>query len=175
MSCRILCISVTNSLTMLTSFALSEFSGCTASTNQGKYSCNKAYDGITYVKDNGWGVHSGNSAVWAIFELAEEASMNNIVLVSGQRRPDSRLLSFKVTIKANNQWLIPLGLSIREDANALIGSDGTITLAHGIHVLHLDFNLIANAQSIRLDITKTDSKNNKLVFNEIIPNLFKSK
>ena len=161
---------------MLTSFALSEFSGCTASTNQGKYSCNKAYDGITYVKDNGWGVHSANSAaVWAIFELAEEASMNDIVLVSGQGRPDSRLLSFKVTIKANNQWIIPLGLSIREDVNAQIGSDGTITLAHGIHVLHLDFNLIANAQSIRLDITKTDSKNNKLVFNEIIPNLFKSK
>ena len=160
---------------MLTSFALSEFGGCTASTNQGKYSCNKAYDGITYVKDNGWGVHSGNSAVWAIFELAEEASMNDIVLVSGQGRPDSRLLSFKVTIKANNQWIIPLGLSIREDANAQIGSDGTITLAHGIHVLHLDFNLIANVQSIRLDITKTDSQNNKLVMNEIIPNLFKSK
>ena len=101
--------------------------------------------------------------------------MNDIVLVSGQGRPDSRLLSFKVTIKANNQWIIPLGLSIREDANAQIGSDGTITLAHGIHVLHLDFNLIANVQSIRLDITKTDSQNNKLVMNEIIPNLFKSK
>ena len=156
-------------------FPLLEFKGCTASTNQGKYSCTKAYDGITYTKDNGWGVYSASSTAWAIFVLKWKSSINNIVLVSGQKRPDNRLVSFKVTIKANNKWIIPLGLSIREDTNAQIGSDGTITLTHGLHVFHLDFNLIANAQSIRLDVTKTDAPNNKLVLNEIIPNFFKGK
>ena len=124
--------------------------------------------------DNGW-AYSAISPAWAIFELAEVTAMNDIVLASGQKRGDHRLISFKVTVKANNQWVIPTGLSIREDANAQIESDGTITLASGIHVLHLDFNLIPNAQAIRLDVTKTDASNNNVVLNEIVPKFFRSK
>ena len=124
--------------------------------------------------DNGW-AYSAISPAWAIFELAEVTAMNDIVLASGQKRGDHRLISFKVTVKANNQWVTPTGLSIREDANAQIESDGTITLASGIHVLHLDFNLIPNAQAIRLVVTKTDAWNNNLHLNEIVPEFFQSK
>ena len=105
--------------------------------------------------------------------------MNQIVIVNGRHK----IITFKVTIKANNQWSILTGLSIREDANAQIESDNTITLTSVIQVLHLDFNFISNVQSIRLDVTKTDFefyeegifRYRNVEINEIIPRFLKSK
>ena len=156
-------------------FPLLAFSGCTESDSN---SCDKAIDGSE--SSPGWSyTWSSKQPIWAIFELAEETAMNQIVIVNGRHK----IITFKVTIKANNQWSILTGLSIREDANAQIGSDDTITLTSAVQVLHLDFNFISNVQSIRLDVTKTDFefyeegifRYRNLEINEIIPKFLKSK
>ena len=147
-----------------------EIIGCTASLRgEGEYGgCDRAFDGIN---NNSYWIENGIGPLWVIFELAEESPINQIVLVNGNKNYN-RLISFKITIKANELWTTLTGLSIREDANAHVGSDGTITLASGIHVIHVNFNLISNAQSIRLDIYETEEEffyGRTVVLDEIIP------
>ena len=144
-------------------------SGCSASVNQNGYNCLEAIDGITNVKDNGW-AYDGHSPAWAVFELTEKRKINTLVLLSGQQRGDHRLIIFRVTLKVDEEWIDLAGLKVKEDLDAHVGYDGTITLESGIHVLQLEFNTVSNVQSIRLDVTKTDASNNNVVFNEIIPN-----
>ena len=95
--------------------------------------------------------------------------MNTFVLMSGYQRGDHRLIIFRVTLKVDEQWIDLTGLKVKEDPNAHVGYDGTITLESGIHVLQLEFNKVSNVQSIRLDVTKTDSPDNNVVLKEIIP------
>ena len=151
---------------------LLEFIGCSASVNQSGYNCLEAIDGITNVIDNGWakGWQPPTSSAWAIFELREKERMNTLVMMSGQKRNNNhRLIVFRVTLKVEGQWINLTGLKVQEDPSAQIGEDGTVTLASGIDVLQLEFNTVSNVQSIRLDVTKTDAKNNNVVINEIIP------
>ena len=89
--------------------------------------------------------------------------------MNGQQRNNHRLITFRVTLKVDGQWINLAGLKVKEDPIAQIGHDGTVTLAAGIDVFHLEFNTVSNVQSIRLDVTKTDAHNNNLVVNEIIP------
>ena len=89
--------------------------------------------------------------------------------MSGQHRNNNRLITFRVTLKVDGQWINLTGLKVNEDTAAQIAYDGTVTLASGIHVLQLEFNTVSNVQSIRLDVTKTDASSNNLVLNEIIP------
>ena len=154
--------------TILIGFPVIEFSGCSASVNQNNYNCLEAIDGITSVIDNGWAYNGGSSA-WAIFELTEKCSINTLVMMSGQERNNHRLIEFKVTLEVDGQWINLTGLKVQEDPIAQIGGDGTVTLASGIHDLQLEFNAVSNVQSIRLDVTKTDSPTNNVVLNEIIP------
>ena len=96
--------------------------------------------------------------------------MNTLVMMNGQKGDGRcRLIVFRVTLKVNEQWINLTGLKVREDPSAQIGGDGTVTLASGIDILHLEFNTVSNVQSIRLDVTKTDSPANNVVLNEIIP------
>ena len=80
----------------------------------------------------------------------------------------NRLLSFKVTLKVNGQWIQLSALQVKEDPTAQIGTDGTVTLNSGIYDLTLEFTIVTNVQSIRLDVTETF---NGLVVREIIPGL----
>ena len=73
-------------------------------------------------------------------------------------------------MKVNDKWLVPGDLRVKEDSEAIIGNDGTITLSTGIDVASLSFNPISNVKSVRIDVTKTDAGNNNLVLTEIIPN-----
>ena len=126
-------------------------SGCSASVNQNGYNCLEAIDGITNVKNNGW-AYDGYSPAWAVFELREKRKMNTLVLSSGQQRGDHRLIIFRVTLKVDEQWIDLAGLKVKEDPNAHVGHDGTITLVlsmsfypHFIQILSrfcLDFILI---------------------------------
>ena len=146
------------------------FSDCSASNNQDSYDCSEAIDGITNENGNGW-AYSGLAPAWAIFELTEEKTMNILVIMSGQERTYHRLIIFKVTLEVNGQWINLNGLKVQEDHTAQIGEDGTVTLASGIWNLTLKFYAVSNVQSIRLDVTETDDKNNNAVVNEIIPKI----
>ena len=121
------------------------------------------------MQNNGWAYHGGAGGGWAIFDLTEKREMNTLVLMNGQKWPYCRLIIFRVTLKVDGEWINLNGLKVQEDPSAEIGGDGTVTLASGIDVLHLDFNTVSNVQSIRLDVTKTDSPTNNVVLNEIIP------
>ena len=90
--------------------------------------------------------------------------------MSGQQRNTHRLITFRITLNVDGQWINLTSLKVNEDPQAQIALDGTVTLASGIHILQLEFNTVSNVQSIRLDVTKTDAvSNNNLVLNEIIP------
>ena len=119
------------------------------------------------MKTNGW-AYSGEVPAWAIFELTEERTMNTLVIQSGQRRSNHRLIVFRVTLKVDEQWINLTDLKVKEDPTAQIGEDGTVTLASGIWNLTLKFYAVSNVQSVRLDVTETDDKNNNAVVNEII-------
>ena len=147
---------------------LVEFSGCTASHNYSSISCFEAIDGITTGSGNYW-LGGNNSPAWAIFELTQERKMNSLVLMSGLSTTANygRLLSFKVTLKVNGQWINLSGFQVNEDPTAQIENDGTVTLNSGINDLTLEFTTVTNVQSIRLDVTELD--NIPLVLREIIP------
>ena len=100
---------------------------CEASNNQDDYFCNEAYDGIRNVLDNGW-AYSAISPAWVIFQLAQKSTINSLTLISGQKRNDHRLITFKVSMNDGINWVTPIGLFVREAPNALIGDDATITL-----------------------------------------------
>jgi hypothetical protein len=146
-----------------------DFVSCTASRNQGSYSCQEAFDGSVQNSGNGW-AYDGQVPAWASFKLAEETKITSLRLVSGIDRNDHRLITFKVSMHVNNRWVVPGDLRVKEDSEAIIANDGTITLSTGIHVASLSFNPISNVKSVRIDVTKTDAANNNLVLTEIIPN-----
>ena len=144
------------------------WNGCSASVNQNGYNCLEAIDGIANVQANGWAYNGGSSA-WAIFDLTEKRKMNTLVMMNGQKWNGLRLIIFRVNLIVDGQWINLTGLKVQEDPSAQIGGDGTVTLASGIDILHLEFNTVSNVQSIRLDVTKTDSPDNNVVLKEIIP------
>ena len=144
------------------------WNGCSASANQNGYNCLEAIDGITNVQGNGWAYNGGFSA-WAIFDLTEKRKMNILVIMNGQTGNHLRLITFRVNLIVDGQWINLTGLKVQEDPSAQIAGDGTVTLASGIDVLHLEFNTVSNVQSIRLDVTKANNQDNNVVLNEIIP------
>ena len=90
--------------------------------------------------------------------------------------PYNRLLSFKVTLNVDGQWIQLSDLKVKDllsdilVSTAQIENDGTVTLNSGIDELTLAFTTVTNVQSIRLDVTETDhSLNNYLSLREIIP------
>ena len=78
------------------------------------------------------------------------------------------LISFKVTLKVNGQWINLSALQVKEDPTAQITNDGTVTLNSAIPNLTLEFTTLTNVQAIRLDVTDTDDSHN-LWLREIIP------
>ena len=152
----------------ISSFVGHTWNGCSASVNQNGFNCLEAIDGITNVQNNGW-AYNRVSPAWAIFDLTEKRKMNTLVIMNGQKWNDHRLIVFRVTLKVDGEWINLTGLKVQEDPSAQIGGDGTVTLASGIDVFHLEFNTVSNVQSIRLDVTKTDGAYNNVVLNEIIP------
>ena len=150
---------------------LVEFSGCTASHNHSSWSsCFEAIDGITSGKPNYW--YAKGLPAWANFELTEERIMNSVVLMSGSSATSSyqdRLLSFKVTLKVNEQWIQLSDLQVKEDPTAEIENDGTVTLEHLTYDLTLEFTTVANVQSIRLDEIAGEDTNRLVRLREIIP------
>ena len=77
---------------------------------------------------------------------------------------------FKVTFKVDEKWIVPNNLAIEDDPLAQIAVNGTVTLSTTIKVLNLGFSPVKEVQAIRLDVMETNSENNDLVINEIIPN-----
>ena len=110
---------------------------------------------------------------WGIFELTEEEKINSLVLMSGKSATGNTygyLISFKVTLKVDGQWIQLSDLQVKEDPTAQITNDGTVTLNSAISNLTLEFTTLTNVQSIRLDVTNSeDSKNGNLWIREIIP------
>ena len=80
-----------------------------------------------------------------------------------------RLLTFKVTLKVNGQWIQLSALQVKEDPTAQIENDGTVTLESGIYDLTLEFTTVTNVQSLRLDIILDTNNNSKIYLREIIP------
>ena len=119
-----------------------EFSGCSASYNHSSdNNCLKAIDGSTNDGVNSWGTDI--FPAWAIFELKEEKKMNSIVLMSGSATACwALLLSFKVTLEVDGQWIQLNGLQVKgghkcgcfhnycgspQPPTAQIETDGTVT------------------------------------------------
>ena len=88
-----------------------------------------------------------------IFELAESSVIYSVQLLSGVGRGDHRLLTFKIDMNVDNQWIIPNGLSVQEAPEATIESDGFIKLDSAITDLTVLFNPVVNVASIRLTVT----------------------
>ena len=74
-------------------------------------------------------------------------------------------------------------MSIRDDPDAQIGTDGIIALSSAKEIFHMDFNLISNVEAIRLDVIKTDSEKysdgillyRRVELDEIVPKFQQSK
>ena len=108
---------------------------------------------------------------WGNFELAEEEKINSLVLMSGKSATENTygyLISFKVILKVDGQWIQPSDLQVKEDPQAQIANDGTVTLNSAISNLTLEFTTLTNVQSIILNVTNTDDGHN-LWLREIIP------
>ena len=143
----------------------SAFSDCSASDDQ--YKCIEAFDGVDNERGNGW-LHMANSLAWAIFELSQPLTIESLILMNGLQWSNKKLISFKIAFQVDGKWIDSDGLTIKNDPMAQIDTDGTITLMSGRNVLVLNFNPVANVQSVKLDVKETESEHN-LALNEIIP------
>ena len=151
---------------------LVEFSGCTNSSANNDFDCFKAIDGN--LGHYGWRTKPESLPAWGIFELTDEEKMDSLVLMSGKSATGNTygyLISFKVTLKVNGQWVQLSDLQVKEDPTAQIDSDGTVTLNSAISNLTLEFTTLTNVQSIRLDVINTDESKNMWI-REIIPGFF---
>jgi hypothetical protein len=108
------------------------------------------------------------SPAWAIFELSEPLSIESLILLNGLQRSYKKLIIFKIAFKVDGKWIDSDGLAVKNDPEAQIDTDGTITLKSGLNVLVLNFNLVANVQSVKLDVIETEIEN-RFLLNEIIP------
>ena len=62
-------------------------------------------------------------------------------------------------------------LKVKDDPEAEVQDDGTITLKSEINNLKLTFDDVENVKSVKLEVIKTDDLvNNNLSLTEIIPN-----
>ena len=62
-------------------------------------------------------------------------------------------------------------MKIKDDPEAEVQDDGTITLKSEINNLKLTFDDVENVKSVKLEVIKTDDLvNNNLSLTEIIPN-----
>ena len=62
-------------------------------------------------------------------------------------------------------------MKVKDDPEAEVQDDGTITLKSEINNLKLTFDDVENVKSVKLEVTKTDDLvNNNLSLTEIIPN-----
>ena len=131
--------------------------GCTAFSEQGGFPCLHSIDGIIDNPNNGWAYDGSFNAVqfsaWVIYELAESSVIYSVQLLSGVGRGDHRLLTFKIDMNVDNQWIIPNGLSVQEAPEVTIESDGFIKLDSAITDLTVLFNPVINVASIRLTVT----------------------
>ena len=127
----------------------------------------EAFDEVHNERENGW-LHMANSPAWAIFELSEPLTIESLILLNGLQRSNKRLVSFKIAFQVDGKWIDSDGLMVKNDPKAQIDTDGTITLMSGQYVLVLNFNPVANVQSVKLDVIETLSEN-KFSLNEIIP------
>ena len=101
--------------------------------------------------------------------------MNSLVLKSGSATACwALLLSFKVTLKVDEQWIQLNGLQVKGwngcgIGTAQIETDGTVTFPDnsGIYDLTLEFTSVTNVQSIRLDVN--EKRDPSLILREIIP------
>jgi predicted transcriptional regulator len=71
-------------------------------------------------------------------------------------------------MKVNGQWINLSALQVKEDPQAQIANDGTVTLNSAISNLTLEFTTLTNVQSIRLDVNKTEDSKTQWI-REIIP------
>ena len=78
--------------------------------------------------------------------------IHSIQLLSGVGRGNHRLLTFKIDMNVDNQWVIPNGLSVQEAPGATIESDGFIKLDSAITDLTVLFDPVINVASIRLTV-----------------------
>jgi hypothetical protein len=140
----------------------SAFSDCSASDDESK--CIEAFDNE---RENGW-LHMANSPAWAIFELSEPLTLESLIILNGLQYSNKKLISFKIAFQVDGKWIDSDGLMIKNDPKAQIDTDGTITLTSGRNVLVLNFNPVADVQSVKLDVIETESEN-KFSLNEIIP------
>ena len=62
-------------------------------------------------------------------------------------------------------------MKVKDDPEAEVQDDGTITLKSEINNLKLTFDDVENVKSVKLEVIKTDDLvNNNLSLTEIIPN-----
>ena len=148
---------------------------CTASFEQGGFDCKEAFNGITNDDGDGWAIapggHQGKIPAWAEFELDQKSEINSLTLMS-DHHGSHRLIKFKITLFVDGEWIVPSVLSIKEvpDNKYYYNSDGTIGIVKpGYPILTLDFNLVSDVKSIRIDVFETDASNQNLVLREIIP------
>lgn len=143
----------------------SAFSDCLASDDD--YKCIEAFDGVDNEKENGW-LDMAKSPAWAIFELSEPLTIKSLILMNGLQYVYKKLIIFKISFKVDGKWIDSDGLAVKHVPKTQIDTDGTITLKSGLNVLVLNFNPVANVQSVKLDVIKKE-RENKLALNEIIP------
>ena len=143
----------------------SAFSDCSASDDN--YPCIQAFDGVDDERENGW-MHMTKSPAWAIFELSEPLTIESLILMNGLQWSYKKLIKFKISLKVDGEWIDLDGLAVKNDPEAQIDTDGTITIMLMQNVLVLNFNPVANIQSVKLDVIETESEG-KLALNEIIP------
>ena len=94
--------------------------------------------------------------------------MGWITIINGVNRGDHHITNFKMSAKSEGSWVNLENVEVTEAPDAVIGSDGRISLSEGLERLDLNFDQIHKVSDVKLTVFETDTDDNNGVITELL-------
>ena len=111
---------------------------------------------------------SSHVPAWAEFRFGTDQSLAELTIISGVKRENHHITSFKVTVKRDGSWVDLENVGVKDVSGAVIGIGGNITLSQGQERLDLTFDQVHQVSAVKLTVFDTDFVSNNGVVTELL-------
>ena len=94
--------------------------------------------------------------------------MGGLTILNGVNRGNHRIITFKVTVQSEGSWVELENVGVKDTPEAVIGTDGRISLTEGQERLELMFDQLHQVSAVKLTVFETDRENSNGVITELL-------
>ena len=94
--------------------------------------------------------------------------MGWLTILNGVNRGNHHLTNFKVSAKSEGSWVDLENVGVKDVPEAVIGSDGRISLSQGQERLELNFDQLHQVSAVKLTVFEADTNSNNGVVTELL-------